>query len=72
MTNRIRGGFSTHDNYDPTKCPRQSCSPGPYHLKCGPWRVVDCCKRTPNIDVEECQQCGKQVEGTCHFDEDYS
>lgn len=63
MGERIRGGSSLHNEYDPSKCSNRYC---------GPWRCVDCCKRKPDTDVVECAKCGMQREEACSFDDEYS
>lgn len=69
---RIHGGCSMHEKCDPTKCPRDSMSPHLALIRCGPWRVVDCCGVNDGDDIEECHSCGRQRTVACNFDEDYS
>lgn len=61
---RITGGHSLHEEHDPTKCLNSGCRAF--------WRVVDCCKQTPEKDVEECATCGKQRQVACSFDDEYA
>jgi len=60
---RVTGDFSLHAEHKPDLCTGD---------KCGPWRVVDCCKRHEDMDVVECAKCGLQKVVGCSFDEDMS
>ncbi len=66
--NRVRGGFSLHDKYDPTKCPKTRGIYG----QCGGVRCVDCCKQISDTDIIECSKCGYQTTVPCFFEEEYS
>jgi len=57
--NRITGGYSLHDNEDPSKCPNGH----------GLWRTVDC---DGERDIVECANCGKQRQAVCNFDEEFA
>lgn len=63
MADRVKGGFSHHDEEKPELCKR-GVEP------CGVPRVVKC--DGGDWDVLECSKCGKQWEGRCNFDEDCS
>ena len=70
---RVHGGCSTHDKFNPNLCPAEPVVQ--HHLqgiRCGPWRVVDCCGLADEHDIEECSRCGKQITVACSFDDDYS
>lgn len=62
---RIRGGYSTHESFDPSKCP----TGGRCHQH---GRCVDCCGVEDDRDIIECQKCGKQWSESCSFDEEFS
>lgn len=68
---RIQGGSSLHDHFDRSTCPRENISLSWSGIRCGPWRVVDCCKAQADRDVEECARCGRQQSVRCSFDEEY-
>lgn len=63
-TERIRGGYSLHDEHKPELCKSDE--------GCGSWRCVDCCGVEDERDVIECARCGKQRSVRCSFDEDFS
>lgn len=66
---RVRGGFSLHATYDPSKCPRENPA---IKGSCGVARCVDCCKQLDDHDIDECSTCGRQSMVACYFDEECS
>lgn len=61
MSERVRGGYSLHNEEKPELCGTEA--------RCGPWRTVQCAN---DIDVIECALCGKQRTESCTFDEEMS
>lgn len=64
MADRIRGGYSRHDEHKPELCTGIGCGAS--------WTCVDCCKQEADRDVIECAICGRQKSVSCSFDEDFS
>ncbi|HNB43299.1 MAG TPA: hypothetical protein PLL72_03790 [Burkholderiaceae bacterium] len=69
---RIVGGCSLHAAFNPAQCPRENVQQHLDEVRCGPWRVVDCCGVVDEHDIEECARCGRQATVACSFDEDCS
>lgn len=67
-TPRITGGCSLHAEFDPQKCPKDN--PALAGEPCGHARCVDCCKQTPDKDIDECSRCGRQRQVACYFDDE--
>ncbi len=70
ISGRIVGGYSLHVSHDHSKAVGRRCTGGAE--RCGHGRVVDCCGVADDMDILECDVCGRQWYEACSFDEDMS
>lgn len=68
INGRIVGGHSRFAAELPDDQKPDACKSGHHH-----WRCVDCCNHAGDErDIDECSECGRQINVRCNFDEEYS